>query len=78
MKTGTIFHNSGMTLTCLAFHGDERRNVGLFCRDGDGMYITARDTSKDKTGEYSWAWGHYFTDEKAAWKDYKSRVAGLN
>lgn len=74
MKIGTQFNNGSMRLTCLAFYGTERRNVGLFVRESDGMYITARDTFLDRNGQYSWAWGHYFTDDKIALQNYKTRV----
>lgn len=73
MKPGFGFENSGMELICIAFHGTERANVGLFLRLSDGMYITARDTSQDPNGTYSWAWGHYFTDIIEATNDYAAR-----
>jgi len=49
----------------------------LFQRESDGMYITARNTSKDKDGSYSWAWGHYFTSYEAAYRDYENRLLDL-
>ena len=55
MKPGFVFENSGMKLVCLAFYSLGKRNVGLFQRMSDGMYITARDTSKETNGTYSWA-----------------------
>ena len=57
MKPGLEFENSGMRLVCLAFFSLGKRNVGLFQRVSDGMYITARNTSKEANGFYSWAWG---------------------
>ncbi len=77
MKKGYKFNNSGMELTCVDFYGSERKNVGLFLRKSDGMYITARDTSLDENGMYSWAWGHYFTSLKAAGDDFQSRITEL-
>ncbi len=77
MKPGFEFENSGMELICIAFHGTERTNVGLFLRLSDGMYITARDTSQDPNGKYSWAWGHYFTDIIGAARDYATRKREL-
>ena len=74
MKPGFEFENSGMDLICIAFRGTERTNVGLFLRLTDGMYITARNTSKDANGSYSWAWGHYFKEREEAEKDYKIRL----
>ena len=74
MKPGFEFENSGMELICIAFHGTERTNVGLFLRLTDGMYITARDTSQDTNGTYSWAWGHYFINRKSAEIDYQKRL----
>ena len=58
MKPGFEFENSGMKLVCLAFYSLGRRNMGLFQRKSDGMYITARNTSKEANDSYSWVWGH--------------------
>ena len=74
MKTGMKFENSGMKLVCLNFYTLGKRNVGLFRREGDGMYITARNTSKEADGSYSWAWGHYFPTLADAEKDYQKRL----
>ena len=73
MKPGFVFENSGMNLVCLAFFSLGKRNVGLFQRKSDGMYITARNTSKEANGFYSWAWGHYFKELEKAERDYKKR-----
>ena len=48
MDSGYRFENAGMVITCISFHSIGNRNVGLFQRENDGMYITARNTSKDK------------------------------
>ena len=77
MEKGFTFNNAGMRLTVLAFHAEGNRNVGLFQRGSDRMYITARNTSKEKDGSYSWAWGHYFTSYEAAYKDYENRLLDL-
>lgn len=77
MEVGYVFNNAGMCLTCLAWGQNGNRNVGLFQRGSDGMYITARNTSKDRDGTYSWAWGHYFTSYEAAYKDYENRLLDL-
>ena len=77
MKPGLEFENSGMKLVCLAFYSLEKRNVGLFQRESDGMYITARNTSKEADGSYSWAWGHYFPTPAEAEKDYKERLSEM-
>ena len=74
MKPGLEFENSGMKLVCLAFFSLGKRNVGLFQRESDGMYITARNTSKEANGSYSWVWGHYFPTLEEAEKDYKERL----
>lgn len=74
MKPGLKFENSGMKLVCIAFYSPEERNVGLFQRESDGMYITARNTSKEADGSYSWAWGHYFPTLADAEKDYQKRL----
>ena len=77
MEKGFTFNNAGMRLTCLAWGQNGNRNAGLFQRESDGMYITARNTSKDRDGTYSWAWGHYFTSYEAAYKDYENRLLDL-
>lgn len=77
MEAGYVFNNSGMRLTCLAWGQNGNRNAGLFQRESDGMYITALNTSKDRDGTYSWAWGHYFTSYEAAYKDYENRLLDL-
>ena len=74
MKPGLEFENSGMRLVCLNFYTLGKRNVGLFRREGDGMYITARNISKETDGSYSWAWGHYFPTLADAEKDYQKRL----
>ena len=74
MTPGLVFENSGMRLVCIAFYALGKRNVGLYRRESDGMYITARDTSREPNGSYSWAWGHYFTDREVAEKDYLKRA----
>ena len=77
MKPGFAFENSGMRLVCLAFYALGNRNVGLFQRVSDGMYITARNTSKEANGFYSWAWGHYFKELEEAERDYKKRLVEM-
>ena len=74
MKPGLNFENSGMKLVCLAFYSLDKRNVGLFQRESDGMYITAQNTSKEADGSFSWAWGHYFPTLEDAEKDYQKRL----
>lgn len=73
MKPGLEFENNGMKLVCLAFFSLGKRNVGLFRRVSDGMYITARNTSKETNGSYSWAWEHYFKELEEAEKDCLAR-----
>lgn len=77
MENGYKFENSGMRLTCLCFCSRGNRNVGLFQRESDGMYITARNTSKGKDGTYSWAWGRYFTDYTQALLNYHNRMVDM-
>ena len=77
MEIGFAFENSGMKLVCLAFCSLGKRNVGWFQRESDGMYITARNTSKEADGSYSWAWGHYFMERDEAERDYKKRLAEI-
>ncbi len=77
MDSGYRFENAGMVITCISFHSIGNRNVGLFQRESDGMYITARNTSKDKDGTYSWAWGNYFTGYTEALLDYYNRKSEM-
>ena len=77
MTPGLAFENSGMRLVCLAFYALGKRNVGLYRRESDGMYITARDTSKEADGSYFWAWGHYFTDREEAERNYRKRLCEM-
>ena len=77
MKPGLKFENNGMKLVCLNFNALGKRNVGLFKRENDGMYITARNTAKEADGTYSWAWGHYFPTLVDAEKDYQKRLAEM-
>ena len=77
MKAGYVFNNGGMRLTVIEFCTVGNRNVGLFRRESDGMYITARNTSKDRDGTYSWAWGHYFMGYTEALLDYYNRKADM-
>jgi len=74
MNPGLKFESSGMKLVCIDFYALDKRNVGLFQRESDGMYITARNTSKEADGSYSWAWGHYFKEREEAERDYKIRL----
>ena len=74
MTPGLKFENNGMKLVCLDFYALGNRNVGLFQRVSDGMYITARNTSKEVNGSYSWAWGHYFKERDEAERDYQRRL----
>ena len=74
MKPGLEFENGDMKLICLDFYALGNRNVGLFQRVNDGMYITARNTSKEANGSYSWAWGHYFKEREEAERDYRNRL----
>ena len=74
MKPGLEFENSGMKLVSLAFYALGSRNVGLFQRVSDGLYITARNISKEADGSYSWAWGHYFKEREEAERDYQKRL----
>lgn len=74
MTPGLKFGNNGMKLFCIDFYALGKRNVGLFQRESDGMYITARNTSKEADGSYSWAWGHYFKEREEAERDYRKRL----
>lgn len=73
MKPGFCFTNSNMELTVVHIREDFGQNVALLVQSGDCPYITVRDLSQEKNGNYTWAWGHYFSDFQAALIDYFSR-----
>lgn len=73
MKIGFTFTNQDMQLTCLCFAESKRGNIALLINHENGLFITARDVSRENNGNFSWAWGHYFYDIRNAIGDYDKR-----
>lgn len=71
MKVGFTFTNQDMELTCLCFAESKRGNIALLIDYENGLFITVRDVSREKNGNFSWAWGHYFNDIRNAISDYE-------
>ena len=73
MKVGFTFINQDMKLTCLCFAESIRGNIALLINHENGLFITARDVSRENNGNFSWACGHYFYDIRNAIGDYDKR-----
>ena len=80
MKPGFTFNNQDMTLTVVAFYGTEERNLALLVSEkgsGGCHYVTARDLTREKNGNYFWYYGHYTNDFDDAINDLRERRANL-
>ena len=78
INPGFQFKNNSMRLTVVLFHETDKRNLALLVRENDACpYITVRDLSETKTGDFDWAWGHYFSDFDEALEDYRERLSDL-
>lgn len=55
MKIGFTFTNQDMQLTCLCFAESKRGDVALLIDHKNGLFITARDVSRENNGDFSWA-----------------------
>lgn len=78
IKPGFRFKNNSMWLTVVLFYGTNKRNLALLVRENDTCpYITVRDLSETKTGDFDWAWGHYFSNFDDAFEDYLVRLSEL-
>lgn len=78
IKPGFRFKNNSMWLTVVLCDGTDKRNLALLVRENDACpYITVRDLSETKTGDFDWAWGHYFSDFDEALEDYRERLSDL-
>ena len=78
INPGFQFKNNSMRLTVVLFHETDKRNLALLVRKNDACpYITVRDLSETKTGDFDWAWGHYFSDFDDALEDYRERLSDL-
>ena len=76
INPGFQFKNNSMQLTIVLFYGTNKRNLALLVRENDTCpYITVRDLSETKTGDFDWAWGHYFSDFDEALEDYRERLS---
>ena len=71
MKIVFTFTNQDMQLTCLCFAESKRGNIALLVNHENGLFITVRDVSREKNGNFSGAWGHYFNDIRNAINDYE-------
>ena len=78
INPGFQFKNNSIRLTVVLFHETDKRNLALLVRENDACpYITVRDLSETKTGDFDWAWGHYFSDFDEALEDYRERLSDL-
>lgn len=77
MKIGTTIQNGDMTLTVVAYHEVEKSNVALLVREEVCHYITVRDLTREKNGNYHWYYGHYIHNIGNAVKDFFERKATL-
>lgn len=62
MKIGTIIKNNDMTLTLVAYRGNEYKNVVLLVSEngcGGCHYVTACDLTRENSGNYFWYYGFY-------------------
>ena len=76
INPGFQFKNNSMQLTIVLFYRTNKRNLALLVRENDTCpYITVRDLSETKTGDFDWAWGHYFSDFDEALEDYRERLS---
>lgn len=76
MKIGTTIRNNDMTLTVVAFYSTKSTNVVLLVsKNGCGgcHYVTARDLTREKGGNYFWYYGHYTDDFDKAVSDFNER-----
>ena len=78
IKPGFQFKNNSLRLTIVLFYGTDKRNLALLVRKNDACpYITVRDLSETRNGDFDWAWGHYFSDFDEALEDYRERLSDL-
>ena len=78
LKPGFRFKNNSMRLTVVLCDGTDKRNLTLLVRENDTCpYITVLDLSETKTGDFDWAWGHYFSNFDDAFEDYRVRLSEL-
>ena len=56
IRSGFKFTNEDMELTVILCDGIERKNVALLIQENTGCpFITVRDLSELKSGDYDWA-----------------------
>lgn len=80
MKIGTTIQNNDMTLTIVAYHGIELNNVALLVSEngcGGCNYVTVRDLTREKNGNYFWYYGHYTNDFDEAVNNFYERRGTL-
>lgn len=76
MKIGTTIQNNDMTLTLVAYYGTKDKNVVLLVSEngcGGCQYVTARDLTREKNGNYFWYYGYYTNDFDDAVKSLNER-----
>jgi hypothetical protein len=76
VKPGFQFKNGIMNLTVLSFTETADTNLALLKCSNDKMLITVRNLMPWKD-DYTWDWGHYFTNKREALKDYEVRKKDL-
>ena len=70
IRSGFKFVNEGLDFIVILTNGTEKNNVALLTFR---PFITVRDLSELKSGNFDWAWGHYFKSFNKALKDYNER-----
>lgn len=80
MKIGTTIQNNDMTLTLVALYCAEKSNVVLLVSEngcGGCHYVTARDLTQEKNGNYFWYYGYYTDDFDDAVTSFNERRKNL-
>lgn len=71
IRSGFKFVNEGLDFIVILTNGTEKNNVALLMQENTFCpFITVRDLSELKSGNFDWAWGHYFKSFNKALKDY--------
>ena len=76
IKPGFRFKNGIMSLAILCYAEKNDTNVSLLLSETDGLFVTVRNLNIWQ-GEYTWDWGHYFSDLSEALIDYNKRLKDL-
>lgn len=74
IRSGFKFVNEGLDFIVIHTNGTEKNNVALLIQENTVCpFITVRDLSELRNGNFDWAWGHYFKSFNKALKDYNER-----